>query len=467
MASIDETLGYTPPLAGIRSLVAGLLWFAILVLPFTGLGGIGAMGEMKGSASTYVLLLAMPLFFAACFRLDAVPKALWVFIPLLLTWIAISATANLGAIMWAEHGGRGGINKLITSLMVLGFGLSLTLLGAQFLDRPARLYRYFLVPLALSVLIAGLFAVPELLSWISDAALPLYKATTGLFQTEEEGVWRGVGRLASVSFEAPDLSYYSAFVLPWLVLGFRLARVQSSSRIGRLLFAIAFVTALALLVLSNSRTGMVMLAGWIAAELAYWTVMRHRMLPAPFIAAAFFAIAVIAVYFWLEAAAQAPPFDISTISRLSTVLAQFGLAADHPVFGVGWGQYGFQALPYLPSWAWESFEIIWWFERETMMPPAFSVPGRLAAEIGVPGLLIWYGFWAWVMTRSASLASRLPSGSAALYINAAIIGSTCCVVVGGVSSDCFRRPETWLVMGATAAFLAIHRRPSPTQAVER
>lgn len=458
MADVGHTLPRAASASGINAVVLALLWVAMLVLPFTGLGGIGALGELKGSASTYVLLAAIPVFFLFSFRPGAVPPGLGVFIGVLLGWIAISAVANLETMMWSEHSGRSGINKLITSLMVLGFGLAVSILGAQVLDSAERIYRYFLIPLAISVLIAGAFAVPELLSWISDAALPLYQATTGLFQTEAEGVWRGAGRLASVSFEAPDLSYYSAFVLPWLVLGWRLVRFHSPSRGGLVLFALAFVTALALLFLSNSRTGMVMLAGWVMAEIGYWTVMRYRLLPGVLVAAGFFGCAAIGVYMWLDAASQNPPYDVSTISRLATVLAQFGLAGEHPVFGVGWGQYGFQAMPHLPSWAWESFEIQWWFERETMVPPAFSVPGRLAAELGIPGFLIWYGFWAWAMARCASLASRLPARSAALYVNAAILGNVCSIVVGGVSSDCFRRPETWLVIGITAAFLAQHRR---------
>lgn len=442
----------SPAASNIGALVGVLIGLAVVMLPFTGIGGIEALGEMKGSASTYVLVLALPLFFAFRFRLFATPPALLLFLLVLWGWIAVSALANLGPMGWVEHGGRGGYSKFLTSILVLGFGAATSILAAQMLSSASTLNRWFLVPLALGVLVAGGFAVPELMSWASPAGQALYDVTTGLFQAETDFSWRLPGRLSSVSFEAPDLSYYSAIVLPWLALGYRLARTDGRGW-GRLLFAFALVVGIGLLFLSNSRTGLVMGGTWLAAEAVYWTVMRYRIVPALLITAGFFSCAAVAVYFWLNAMREAPPDDISTMSRLAIALAQFSLAADNPVFGVGWGQYGFHAIQYLPSWAWESFEIQWWFEQQLMMPPSFSVPGRVAAELGVPGFLIWYGFWAWVTTRAAQAAGTLPARSADLFIAAAILGSAWSIVLGGVSNDCFRRPETWLLIGISAAHL--------------
>lgn len=432
------------------TVVGALTWVAVLLLPFTGLGGLGALGEMKGSASTYVLLLALPLFFGFRFRLAAMPPTLVLFLATFWSWIAVSAAGNLDAMSWAQHGDRSGYGKLFTSILVLGFGTAVSILAAQMLGTAAALNRLFLIPLALGVIVAGGFSVPELMSWATPSAVWLYNVTTGLFQTESEFSWRTMGRLSSVSFEAPDLSYYSAIALPWLALGYRLGRIDSKFY-RQMLFAVAFVTTVCLLVLSNSRTGMVMGVAWLASEAVFWTVMRYRAVPPTLLTAAFFGGACIAVFLWLSAMREAPPDDISTISRLAIALAQFSLAADNPVFGVGWGQYGFHAVPYLPSWAWESFEIGWWFEQQLMMPPSFSVPGRLAAELGVLGFLIWYGFWGWGMTRSAAAAAALPARSAEIFIAAAILGNAWCIVLGGVSTDCFRRPETWLLMGITAA----------------
>jgi hypothetical protein len=442
----------SPAASNVGTLVGALIWMAALVLPFTGIAGIGALGEMKGSASTYVLLAALPLFYAFRFRLAATPPALMLFMVVLWGWLAVSAAANLGTMRWAEHGDRDGYGKFLTSVLVLGFGSAISILAAQMLSSAAALNRFFLIPLALGVIVAGGFAVPELLSWVSPSAQWLYDATTGLFQAETEFSWRLPGRLSSVSFEAPDLSYYSAIVLPWLALGYRLARIGGSGW-GRVLFALALLIGIGLLVLSNSRTGLVMGAAWLAAETVYWTVMRCRLVPAALITVAFFSCAALAVFLWLDAMSEAPPDDISTMSRLAIALAQFTLAADNPAFGVGWGQYGFHATQYLPSWAWESFEIQWWFEQQLMMPPSFSVPGRVAAELGVPGLLIWYGFWAWVTTRAGQAAAALPARSPDLFIAAAILGSAWAMVLGGVSNDCFRRPETWLLIGITAAHL--------------
>jgi hypothetical protein len=442
---------------GIAGVVGALIFAAALLLPFTGLGGIAALGEMKGSASTYVLVLALPLYFAFCFRFSAVPQALLALIVLFWGWIAVSAVANFDLMSWAEHGGRSGREKFLTSILVLGFGTATSIMAAQMLASAGALNRLFLVPLAVGVMIAGALAVPELLSWTSAAGVKLYNATTGLFQTESEVSWRIPGRLSSVSFEAPDLSYYSAMVLPWLLLGYRLARIDRWKG-GRLLFAVTLCTAIGLLILSNSRTGVLMAGVVVGCEFAYWVFLRNRVIPGALFAACFFVVTAIVIFYWLSAMSEAPPDDVSTMSRLGVALAQFSLGADHLLFGVGWGQYGFHADPYLPAWAWESFEIRWWFDQQVMTPPSFSVPGRLAAELGVIGFAVWYGFWLWIIARSAKAASLLPAQSVGIYVNGAILASAASLLVGGVSTDCFRRPETWLLIGIMVAHVRRNQR---------
>jgi O-antigen ligase len=210
---------------------------------------------------------------------------------------------------------------------------------------------------------------------------------------------------------------------------------------------------LIMLVLSNSRTGLLMLGGLILAELVYWIAMRGRRLGLLVLIAAIPVFAAVALVPWLalqNVDTTLAAGDVSTTSRLALFSAQLSIFANNPGFGVGFGQFGFHAYPVLPSWAWDSYEVVNWFEMFGDLPPTFNVAGRLGAELGVLGLAIWYGFWIMATVRIARAAGRLQRGSLLSFLNAALLGSIFSLMLGGMANDPFRRPETWILMAITA-----------------
>lgn len=64
--------------------------------------------------------------------------------------------------------------------------------------------------------------------------------------------------------------------------------------------------------------------------------------------------------------------------------------------------------------------------------------------------MIWYGFWVVAIIRIAQAAARLPRGSSLNFLNAALLGSIFSLILGGMSNDPFRRPETWILVAITA-----------------
>ena len=68
----------------------------------------------------------------------------------------------------------------------------------------------------------------------------------------------------------------------------------------------------------------------------------------------------------------------------------------------------------------------------------------------MPGLVIWYGFWMMAIIRIARAAPRLPRNSPLNFLNAALLGSIFSLILGGMSNDPFRRPETWILIAITA-----------------
>jgi O-antigen ligase len=431
-----------------------LVWLAVALLPVTGLAGIGAFGELKGSATVYVLAMAI---LVATFTTPPsevlIPRPLFVFVVCLLAWLAVSTAVNFEAILTSVYHGRSGFNKFATSSAVLIFGIASAVVCIRPFRRVSDVEKLFVKPLVIAVLACAVFAVPEILSWFSSAGELLYKISTGLLHTADSEEGRVAGRLISLAFEAPDLAYFCGFACPWMLLAYRLRAHNRPLLRAHILAGLPLLLGLITLLLSNSRTGLLMLGGLIFAEFVYWIGLRSLRLGVLMLVAAVPLVAAVVLVPWLalhNVDTTLDAGDVSTTSRLALFSAQASIFANNPVFGVGFGQFGFHAGPVLPPWAWDSYEVVNWFEMFDDLPPTFNVAGRLGAELGVPGLVIWYGFWMMAIIRIARAAPRLPRNSPLNFLNAALLGSIFSLILGGMSNDPFRRPETWILIAITA-----------------
>jgi len=444
---------YSIPYPGTRAVIIDkLVWFAILLLPITGLQGIGAFGELKGSASIYVFLLVIALTFTASSAQDIVlPRVFFVFATCLVAWIVITSAVNFETIATAAFHGRSGLNKLLSSFCVVGFGLAIAAACLGPFRTLEGIADLFLTPLVLATIACAWFSIPEIGSWFSPVGETVYNWTSGLIHNDESELGRSPGRLISLAYEAPDMSYFTGFACPWLLLAYRIKAAASPTWSTRALAAVPLALCLIMLLLTNSRTGILMLAGLVGAEFIFWFSLRFLRQRA---------VALVLILILLAAAAAIPLVmlrgggpsnaeDISTMSRLALLGTQVAIFLHNPFFGVGLGQFGFHAEALLPAWAWDSYEILNWFEKLGELPPSFNVFGRLGAELGLVGLAIWYGVWGWAVARIVQAAPQLAARSPLLYLNAAVFASAVSLTLGGLSNDAFRRPETWVVMAIT------------------
>ncbi|AMN43649.1 O-antigen ligase family protein [Rhodoplanes sp. Z2-YC6860] len=431
-----------------------LVWLAVALLPITGLAGIGAFGELKGSATVYVLAVA--ILVASFTTLPSgvvIPRPLLVLLACLLSWLVVTTAINFEGILTSVYHGRSGFNKFATSSAVLVFGFASAIICVTPFRRVSDVEKLFVRPLVIAVLACAVFAVPEILSWFSSAGELLYKFSTGLLHTADSEQGRAPGRLISLAFEAPDLSYFAGFACPWMLLAYRLRANGRPLQSVPIVAALPLLLCLITLLLSNSRTGLLMLGGLILAEFIYWVGLRGLRLGVLALVAVIPVFAAVVLVPWLtlhNVDATLNADDVSTTSRLALFSAQASIFAINPVFGVGFGQFGFHAGAVLPSWAWDSYEVLNWFEMFDELPPTFNVAGRLGAELGLPGLVIWYGFWMMAIIWIARAAPQLPRRSSLNFLNAALFGSIFSLVLGGMSNDPFRRPETWLLIAITA-----------------
>jgi O-antigen ligase len=435
-----------------RESLATLLAMAVAVLPITGLAGVEVFGELKGSASVYVLLFTIALGIVFTPVVDVtLPRPLLLFLGILFGWILLTTVVNFDSITTSAVQGRTGLNKLVTSLMVVAFGALVAVLCAGVFASTTAVERLFARPLALAVGACVLFAVPELLTWVSESGEALYQSTTGLFHTAETELGRLPGRLVSLAFEAPDLAYFCGFALPWLLFYYR---SRATSALSRTRAALPAVLCGLLLLLANSRTGLVMLVAVICAECLYWIGIRRLRWSAAAIALTVVIAsgALLAISLITLGEPPAEESDVSTMSRLAILTAQLSIFAQHPIFGVGLGQFAFHTLPSLPSWAWNSYEITIWFDTQQGLAPSFNVTGRIAAELGIPGLAIWYGFWSWALLKAGAVAAQPQAPLAAVALNGALFSAAAALVAGGIGNDAFRRPETWMLIALCTTY---------------
>jgi hypothetical protein len=112
----------------------------------------------------------------------------------------------------------------------------------------------------------------------------------------------------------------------------------------------------------------------------------------------------------------------------------------------------------MPQWGWQSWEIRDWFTNPARTwPPVFSLPGRLASELGLIGVLAWYIpllelFRRLLFTIRAEyhrLDRRTPALGAALFLGMVY------VLLQGVAQESFRFFELWITLGIVSAYTQI------------
>jgi len=197
-----------------------------------------------------------------------------------------------------------------------------------------------------------------------------------------------------------------------------------------------------------------MLGGLIFAELIYWIGLRALHLGRIVLLAIVPAVAATALVPWFALGNIANAIndgDVSTISRLALFSAQLSIFKTIRYLALDSGNSASTPVLFCRHGL-ESYEVVKWFETVGDLPPTFNVPGRLAAELAIPGLLIWFGFWFWAIVRITRSADQLPRRSSLNYLNAALLGSIISLLVGGTSNDAFRRPETWVLI----AIVSLH-----------
>src|SRR5208283_4032123 len=116
--------------------------------------------------------------------------------------------------------------------------------------------------------------------------------------------------------------------------------------------------------------------------------------------------------------------------------------AANPIVGVGLGQFAFNAVASMPSWGFLSPEVgVSFTYPEAPWPNTYSLYARLAAELGLIGLLGWVAIWSALIIAVCHAALTYVGFRRPVPVIAyAIIMSCIGILVTGVTTDTFRTP---------------------------
>jgi hypothetical protein len=459
-------------------LIASLFAMAVIAIPFDAIAGLKSLGELGDEASFYFFAFAMGLYgvnaagATLAGDLDAPPGGnfVWRTAAAIVVVITVSAFWNATDISAARFHDRDGLQKLATSATVVIFGLALALLTRAVV--PGRWYTCFTLPICISAALCVGFGSLEALDR-AGVSVPFYHTLNSVLHAGSDHSvqsWNGAlnlklvegwdKRLRTVSFEPPSFGNFAGLAWPWL-----LAAVFVTRGIRKALHILLLLAFTVLIVGSQSRTGWLLLA----TNVIVFGLLRFLFLPpdgrvrrsTAFIGSVLL-FAVVAVIIFYAASFDevirgvAAGTSVSDLSRLAYQVTSIRIFSANPIFGVGLGQFAFQATSYMPDWGFVSSEVKASLEyTDAPWPNTYSLYARLAAELGLIGLFGWIAIWIALMVSVCRAGLNYASSGRSVPVVAYPIIMSCAdVLVSALTTDTFRTPMIWIALGAGASFSA-------------
>lgn len=417
-------------------------------------------GELSSEAAFYPLLLLLVIFpFELFQRHIKIPSTYSFYILIFfILYLFVSGLFNSPDIFTAVYAKRTGISKFVLQFAVLLFCVSVAIVIYNLVRREIITIKIFHGFIYASFALAGGYSIFELLFHAGNpVAVQLLELINPLIHTEDQGIFY-YERIRSLCGEPSWFGMYAAFIYPWLAVNLIRGRH----------FLLALLTTgylLVLVILSGSRTAY----GLIFFQSALLTVLAARFLRgfSIFKTALLVALAVLALIIGRWGATLLVPDpqkflayvglfqsltdveeNISNITRFATQLAALKMALDHPVFGVGLGQYAFHFHQYLPAWAMVSYEIRWYLMGVSAAAPVHGLFSRLAAEGGFPALGLWLLFWVSLFREVYGTVrdSYMETGETD-WSGVALLVSLIGTFLVALNIDSFRFPGYWLGIG--------------------
>lgn len=436
-----------------------LVLVAIVSLAFNDLKPILPVGEMASDAFIYTFPLLLLLLLREPGAVE-VPVTLAILVAAFGLVLVFGIGLNYGPIASAYFKGRSGISRVVTQGIAVAFGLVLTLAAYNltrrgFLPAISRAARIALV------IMTGV-GLLEIASWYNVPGLSqLYAGLSAIIHSGSDGPYPA--RLRMTAFEVSWAGVMLTFFFPFALIGLD----TRSWRLPALMLIVLVMT-----VLAQSRTAL-LVVGFQIITLG-WLLLRRRVdILAHLAAVSTFGLFLLLLspsiqdrlgtvaHNLIQYGSATAPYDdlgdenVSNVTRLAAIRAGIAMFRQHPAFGVGLGQYGFNYPGNLRADDFRSWEVRkYTTDAEEDWPPSYSIHARLLAETGFLGYAVWLcmlliGLGRGVM--NARLDTEL--GRAHLAVALTLAGW----LLLGTSIDSFRFLGGWIAVGIS---FALPRQPA-------
>jgi hypothetical protein len=298
------------------------------------------------------------------------------------------------------------------------------------------------------------------------------------------GVYNGgFFRLTSVARESSWFGSFACVILPFLIMS-RL-RAESVWRkwaalgtIGNLLLFVVFglsKSALAALATEIAVGLLIMLVAYrpmrkigkfffglivvvtVLFAMAILSPAAFTKITAPFVNKA------LVVYQLFEPLLKQNKQLISISTRFGMSSAGVSMGQEHPLVGVGLGQFGFNVYNYIPLWGLNS-ETLGWLSNDTKgWPSTSNLYTRLLAEIGGPGFAAYVVFRLVLMLGVG--ARLLRKGSGTWSRDLAVFSIMSALVAFDFHRDSFINLDMWAALGMALA--CMHETVAARQGAKR
>lgn len=432
-------------------------WLVIVLIVatvFNDLQPFLPLGELAKDGFVYVFPLAALLLLRNPGRV-ALPPLFSVLLLIFIALIVISIAANYEAVSTAYFKGRTGMSRVITQGMAVLLGPLVTLLFFN-LASSANLRDISRGAEVALWVMAGV-AVLETATWYGIPGFSqAYEALSLIIHAETNEYYPQ--RMRLTAFEASWAAVMLTFIFP-----FAMTRATPLK-----LFLYAGFVILAM-ILAQSRTAMLVIGIQYLVLLAAFMRRRKDYIVHCVTAVCIAALTVLATPGVGESVAtkvsnliefgsvdgmidkDGGVENVSNITRLAAVRAGMSMFREHPVFGVGFAQYGFNYPSHIHMDDMRSSEVrsyVTEADVELAWPPAYSLHVRLLAELGITGYLSWLSLILPVLLRSLMMSDGTTYlGRMHLAVAMTLIGW----MLLGVSIDSFRFFGGWIALGVGLA----------------
>ena len=424
------------------------------------LGGLGM------ELAFYPLLVGVVFWLIGCIFFSEkvyIPKAKSFYLLLLfLIWLIFTGIANIDAITESIFKGVSGSSRFIIQYCTMLFYF----LSALYIYNSIKtviennnILDIWESAVYFSALIFGAYSFFEIASLLGNQNLrEIVNFIDSMFRSDEVvGDVFAYVRIRSLTAEASYFGMYCGVAIPWLIV--HAVRTQGSGI--KKIFNFAFVLYyIVLLIFSLSRTAYFM----IAIELVAMFFLYRKYLIASgkkFIMYGSVMLVVLAIsvtyfismsdvvdvdimsVFLSFVSGNEGVHDLSNIARTGSQWAGVYIFLDNPFFGVGFGEYPYYYVEYVPAWAWISQEVQLWGSDivGTIMTPSHGLYTRILGETGFIGLSIWLIFFCYLFIEVGNVVKNYRD-----------IRCRCCFVtlialcLFGFNLDAFRVFYYWIFM---------------------